>query len=446
MRGKFSIVVSSLLLTTTVWAQSAPGFPRLGNTFIGAPQAYEDSAYQSQLARLDVVILGAWPGWRGYSGSVTTLERAVGAIKSLSPSVRVFQYVILEAIGQGQGAGVFKEPFDKINAMNWWTYAKGASGSRVLGAWQGSDGPFYEINLTDFAPTDSNGDRWPDWYAKWAVRTYVTPSPSLDGLYTDNVTSGKPEASSDGDWNRDGVTDSAASVTTQTWYRQGYLRLFADLRALMPGKMLIGNLANWGEPAADLTTISGKLNGGIIEGMIGMSWSPETWAGWSATLKRYRKTMVATAAPQLVIFHQLGIPTDYQGMRYGLTTCLMDNGYYGFSSTASSADGDYHTVVWFDEFDANLGQATSPPPTAAWQNGVWRRDFQNGIALVNPKGNGAQTITLEGDFKKLAGKQAPKVNTGQLARAITLQDRDGIVLLRLTSQSKPSAPPSVTIQ
>jgi hypothetical protein len=138
-------------------------------------------------------------------------------------------------------------------------------------------------------------------------------------------------------------------------------------------------------------------------------------------------------------------------MRYGLATCLLDDGYYNFSIKTSSVD--YHTVAWFDEFDAPLGQATGGPPTTAWQNGVYRRDFENGISLVNPKGNGPQTVTLETGFKKLTGKQAPAVNNGQTVHTVTLNDRDGVILLRLTassapqpSASKPAAPQSVIVQ
>jgi hypothetical protein len=68
--------------------------------------------------------------------------------------------------------------------------------------------------------------------------------------------------------------------------------------------------------------------------------------------------------------------------------------------------------------------------TASWQSGVWRRDFDNGIVLVNPKGNGAQTVSLGGSFTKLIGTQAPTVNDGSTVTSVTLADRDGIILKR----------------
>jgi hypothetical protein len=71
---------------------------------------------------------------------------------------------------------------------------------------------------------------------------------------------------------------------------------------------------------------------------------------------------------------------------------------------------------------------------------VWRRDFDNGIALVNPKGNGTQTVTLETAFVKLKGTQDPATNNGQTVTTVTLKDRDGIILMRKNPAKRPAAP------
>jgi hypothetical protein len=83
--------------------------------------------------------------------------------------------------------------------------------------------------------------------------------------------------------------------------------------------------------------------------------------------------------------------------------------------------------------------------TKAWQNGVYRRNFENGIVLVNPKGNGPREVTLEEDFRRIKGTQAPSVNNGQLTRKVQLADRDGIILLRLKPLPPPSAPKLVGV-
>jgi len=157
-------------------------------------------------------------------------------------------------------------------------------------------------------------------------------------------------------------------------------------------------------------------------------------------MQAYRKVMSALANPRLGMFAQLGSATDYQSFRYGFASCLMDNGYYVFNTSETYGDAPA-----FDEYNANLGNAVSSPQTAAWQQGVYRRDFDNGIVLVNPKGNGARTLQLETSYKRLQGAQAPAVNTGQTVTSVTLQDRDGLILLRTAPSSKPEPPGNLTV-
>jgi hypothetical protein len=128
-------------------------------------------------------------------------------------------------------------------------------------------------------------------------------------------------------------------------------------------------------------------------------------------------------------------------MRYGLGTCLLDDGYYSFTDNTAQ----YYGVVWFDELDQKLGSGMAKP-TAAWQKGVWRRDFDNGIVLVNPKGNGQQTVTLETPYVKIKGSQDPATNNGQTVTSVTLKDRDGIMLLRTKPLIRPAAPSGFAVE
>jgi len=241
----------------------------------------------------------------------------------------------------------------------------------------------------------------------------------------------------DADWNRDGTIDPKNGPNAGKWLREGYRERFALMHQLMPGKYVIGNVADWGKKDAVLTELNGTLDGGVIEGILGTTYSPEKWGSWQEMMRWYRKTMAAIRDPKLVMFDQHGDPSDYQAMRYGLASCLLDDGYFAFSSNG------YGSVNTFDEYDADLGQAVSPPSLTPWQKGVYRRDFENGIALVNPLGNGPVEVELETEFKHIAGKQAPAVNNGQTTRTVQLKDRDGIILLR--AKGLPSAPKLIAV-
>jgi hypothetical protein len=414
-------------LAVSSTAMAADDYPRLAAYAIAAPHDYWDPVYQKKLAKVDVAVISTYPGWG--LGRNATLESTVKAIKSYNPNTRVFAYIIGESFQIP--SNVAWQVYDsKVNSTNWWLYKAGTSGSKVLSDW-GRE--FYILNISTQARKDSNGQNFAQWFGNYAYTEFAKNSPTLDGIFTDNLF-WKPRR--DGDWNMDGRTDSQHDPTVQAWYRGGY-RLYADtLKSKMPGKMQLANVADWGNEKAVLTEYKGVWNGGVLEHIIGRTWSAEV-ISWQRMMDSYRKTMDALAAPKYGIFQTDGSVKDYKTMRYGLASCLLDDGYFSFNDDAYENYG----VPWFDEFDVKLGNAVSKPQTVAWQTGVYRRDFENGIALVNPKGNGARTVTLEADFVKIKGTQDTVVNNGTTVRKVTLQDRDGIILLRAKPVRKP-APPS----
>ena len=414
-------------------AFTPPPFPRIGGIQIGTPYDYNDPAYQAALARQSEMILGYYPG---LSPGGRSFESDVQAIKALNPTALVFLYVNSDEQQIDAAGNADASLINQLNSMKWWLYTGSTFADPVL-SFFGNGG--YTINNTPYTPKDAQGDDSIDYITKWFVSNYYTPNPSIDGFFMDNVFTVPRVA---GDWYRDNQllpdTASSAAVALQA----GYERWFSLVRQLMPGKYQIGNIATWYMGTSSLPAGYQKMvDGGVMEAMIGKSYSVETYAGWQAMMTQYYDTMGSLNAPQLGIFNQWGDPTDYQSMRYGLASCLMNDGYYSFTSNSAGYTG----VVWFDEFNGNLGQAVSPPPTAAWQNGVWRRDFTNGIALVNPKGNGPQTVQLGGTFVKIKGSQDPSVNSGQTVTSVSLQDRDGIILLRQAPLEQPKAPTSVNI-
>ena len=427
MMRKFLFALSgTLLASASLQAVAADDFPRLAGYPIAGPHNYYDAAYQQKLAKLDVSVLSIYPGWG--VAQKTTMDATVKKIKALNPNTRVFAYVIGEAL-QIPANQAWVDYEAKVNSSNWWLYQTGLSSSKVLSDYGKA---FYVLNITTQAKKDSSGQNFAQWFGNYAADEFGNPNPALDGIFTDNVF-WKPRR--DGDWNLDGKIDSQNDSTVQGWYRSGY-RLYADtLKKKMPGKMQLANVADWGQSNAVLTEYKGVWNGGVMEHIIGRSYSPEV-SGWAPMMAHYRKTMDALAAPKLGIFQQDGNATDYRAMRYGLASCLMDDGYYYFNDDAHENYG----VTWFDEFDAKLGAAVSKPQTSAWKSGVFRRDFENGIVLVNPKGNGSKKVTLDGTFIKLKGSQDSSVNNGATVTEVTLQDRDGIILLRNKPAKRPAAP------
>lgn len=434
MSIRLLIGVTALLVTGALHA--GEGYPRVAAHTIGNPHNYENAALQSQLSKFDLSIINYWPGWEGGRG--TTMDGVVRNIKSKNPKAKVVVYVIAGGLARKEGA--WAELVSALDANKWWLYPSGASGSPVADSWPG----YNTTNTTLFAPKDANGDRWVDFFAKWLARNYYQKNSSIDGFYTDTVY-WKPRDK--GDWNRDGTVDNNSDAKVSGWFREGYAAFFGTLRKQLPAeKLQLGNISDWGASDANLSHLTGTLDGGLIEGMIGFDWSPEKWGGWHEMMRWYRKALNATKGPRMAVFHQVGPITDYQAMRYGLASALMDDGYYSFNGGhASGGDSGYGDAPWFDEYDADLGRPLGGPSTTAWKQGVYRRDYENGIVIVNPKGNGAQTLSLEDTFQKLSGTQAPSVNNGQKVTSVTLADRDGIILKR-TKPRRSIAAPRATVQ
>jgi hypothetical protein len=424
--------VAALTASASAFAFTPPPFPRLGGVQYGGPFDYNDSTYQSEMAKESILLLNYWPAMTAGGESMSTV---VSQLKAINPNLLVFLYTDSDEEFTDPTNSAFAPLINKINSMKWWLYTN-TSFSSMVPSFYGNGGE--TINNTPYTPKDSSGEDSIDWITHWFVSTYAAQVPNIDGLFMDNVFL-QPRVA--GDWYRNGTVLQPSSSQAQAAIQAGYERWFSLAHQLMPGKYQLANVATWAQSGSVPSGYTDMTEGGLLEGMIGASWSIENWAGWQTMMNQYAAVMQSVSSPKLVIFNQYGSPTDYQSFRYGFASCLMNDGYYSFTNPASGYTG----VVWFDEYNAKLGQATSSPPTSAWQNGVWRRDFANGIALVNPKGNGAKTVQLGGTFVKIKGSQDAAVNSGQTVTAVTLQDRDGIILLRQSPLEQPKAPTGVAV-
>jgi hypothetical protein len=418
-----------------------PPYPRIASYRIGGSQIY-DATFQTWASKQSVVILGG--NWEGWADSGRNREAVVKSIKAQSIlGTKVLEYGLADHVDTTSDA--FPAFTVQINANNWYLYVSGTSGAK-----EGFSSIEPATNSTDYVSSDSMGRKLEDAFAVYVDQQYRTggtanAAPSLDGHYHDNVLF---FAQLDGDFDGNGTTDSAKSFGLA--WRTGLRRYFDQLKTIDPDLIRFGNLDDmYSVGVTDPTDTSaaapldGILHGALLEGFLGQVYSLETFQGWAETMAEYRFRMNMTIAPNLVVCGHGDMnangsdpydSTPYRAMRYGIASVLLDDGYYAYSP-----DGYPDDVLFsFDELGGNaggpdigyLGYPTGPRATAAWQNGVWRRDFENGIALVNPKGNGAQTVMLGGTFKHLVGAQNPTLNDGSSVTSVTLQDRDGLILLK----------------
>ena len=123
----------------------------------------------------------------------------------------------------------------------------------------------------------------------------------------------------------------------------------------------------------------------------------------------------------------------------GIAAAQMRNAYYILNPGGVS----YNSVGLMDEMYqggsyawlSNGTQRLDPPQSTSWSNGVWRRRFPNGWVLWNPRGNGAQTVSVTTTLFRLTNRGSSYgdsgVNNGAQVSGgtVTLQDADGLFLI-----------------
>lgn len=388
-------------------------FPRVMGMNISGPAYYGTADYQQQLSKPAIVIMGFWAGWSKNKDHVTEGD-VVRALKAANPKLLVGQYTIMnEWKLSDEPLNVRRDLSQKLDAEGWWL--RDTRGNRKqwtpnFRAW--------DINITEWAKPDGNGERYPEWLAKKDYETFFKSVPEFDLWYFDLAIS-RPAVEA-ADWDGDGRDDSKNDPRIAAAYRRAQVAHWEAARRLHPTALFIGNSDDVSSPE-----YSGKLQGVFMEAVIGKSYSTERWKGWEGVMTRYRSAMRHTAAPHIVGFNVHGKKDDYQRLRYGLTSCLLDDGYF----TYTDEEVGYRSVPWFDEYEADLGMPVESPVMAPGSDGIYRRRFERGMVLVNP-GALSKNVAIESGYRRINGQQAPTVNDGTPVTSISLQGKDGIILIK----------------
>ncbi len=171
---------------------------------------------------------------------------------------------------------------------------------------------------------------------------------------------------------------------------------------------------------------STDMSGALIESF------PEF--GWTSAMKAYKAQESNGTKPKVIIINvntrNTGNKNDFKLMRFGLASTLMGDGYYSFDY----GDQDHNQTWWYDEYNVNLGTPINNAvsfngQTQFQDNDVWKREYSNGIAIVNPT-NQTKDIDLGGDYEKIIGTQDPKVNDGAITDRIKIGAKDGILMMK----------------
>ncbi|MBP9695076.1 MAG: hypothetical protein KBD73_01560 [Candidatus Magasanikbacteria bacterium] len=331
-------------------------------------------------------------------------------MREWNPQIIILAYITSEEIRQDAATGpsTLRRQLSAQIPEAW--YVKNTSGQR-LRFWPGTD----LLNVSDNAPV-VNGMRFNQFLAQF-VHNSILSTGLWDGVFYDNAFDAVtwftgPEV----DLDRDGLAD----ISPDSHWQAGMRTLYNETRRLAGASMvLVGN--------GTTRAYRDELNGNMLENFIpGSPWTP--------TMNTYAHGQTRRYTPVLNIINantsNRGGQANYRQMRFGLTSALMENGYFSFDH----GDTDHGQTWWYDEYGVNLG---APVDTARTTNtneqkytaNVWQREFQNGLAVVNGSGE-TKKVSLGGDFERIRGVQDPVTNNGAIVDTVTLPPDDGLILLK----------------
>lgn len=395
-----------LLLTVAPAAirQSDHAKPRTAVTYLG--RRVDTETDRALVARYQFAIISQWVGM-----PPSQLQANVAGIKAFNPNIKLAQYVMLQERRDATPGSPGYELWQTINANEWWL--RGPDGKRKQ--WT-SDYGAYLLNVTEWAPTDANGERWPEVKAKFDTDALLNNMRGIDYVFID----GFGEAMADGDWRRDGTIQLRKDPEIASAFRRGQMTYVAALRRLNPRLKIIGNTGTIGSKSAEY---SGQLEAFYRECLVGKYWSLENQS-WEKMMASYRAALVNTKAPHEAIFGACSTSADPAEYRYGIASALLEDGYFSFSVNG------YQSLPWFDESDAPLGTPAELPPVEPTPSGIWVRKYTNGMVLVNPNKTTAASIDVGTDYKHIEGKIDTVVNNGLPVNVVTLQPRQGLMLIK----------------
>ena len=312
----------------------------------------------------------------------------------------------------------------------WWL--RNADGSYATLPWNPEN---QMLDLSQFCPVVA-GKTWSDYLVQWIAANYhedgvfvdIITDPSLNGVYPYWKLS---EQVPDVDLDRDGIPDVAehgAQWVDDQW-AQGARAFISRLRALIgPDQIIIGNNG---------MGFNSLANGNVLETGVMPEAALTALQSWETNHFGPYYSAALTPASDYSSSPQ----TDYKLMRHNLASALMAGSYFGYAD-GNGPRGGYSTLWWYDEYSVDLATGTATGdashkgylgqplgPAQRLSNGIWRRDFDHGIALINMT-NSTQSVDLGGTFRRIHGTQDPVTNNGATVTSVTLSGQDAIILLR----------------
>ena len=399
--------MKKLLLSISLWlslpglalAVNLPdGYPRVGNYFLD-PEISDAEA--TELAQWDIVVVGFETHY--------TSPNAFKILQAANPDIIILAYVTSEEVPEKHltvtdtASPVYKL-YNQLNSRDD-LFLKNTSGDYLN---------FYPDTRLINVITE-----WKKILPRFMTKQIIQEDPKdWDGIFYDNCFNDIAWIDDEVDVNQDGEADFWKTADAE--WKSGMTKMMKQTRQRNPNKVIICN------SNGEFYTY---INGRLIEAF------PSSFdGGWTGSMKQYFDVLQTAKDPSIVIVNTVANSTEadnYQQMRYNLTSTLMGNGFASYDQSVDS----HSSLWWYDEYSVALGDALGDPynvtsnagPGDGWSKGVWRRNFERGIVLVNSSDE-TKRVILEDGFEKILGTQDTAVNNGNVVGSVKIAAHDGIIL------------------
>lgn len=372
-------------------------FPRLANYFLSWTISDQEA---EALAKWDILILDPETKFRS--------EANLKKIKALNPKIIILAYVPASEIRQDwpyleKIAPLRYKLASQISPL--W-YLKDEMGNRKT-FWPGT----IILNVSDKAPL-YQGKHWNDYLVDFVSKEILSDN-FWDGVFYDNAWddifhfAGGPV-----DLDNDGKNDQK-EIANADW-QAGLKKIYQETKKRNPLKLVVANEA---------TLHAKSLDGVFLENFF----RERDWTQFAKNLN----TIINSTTQKLAFLNanskNIYNPNDYSLMRYGLGTALLFDAFYSFDF----GDQNHGQTWWYDEYEVYLGNPLNKAQRIDKQTGLspglWRRDFENGVVILNST-NQKKEVQLNAELELIKGKQDPEINNGLVVSKINLSGFDGLIL------------------
>ncbi|EKE07388.1 MAG: hypothetical protein ACD_18C00100G0002 [uncultured bacterium] len=387
----FLILIFSFFILAGENSVQAQDAPELANYYL----ANLSFVNVSDLAKNDLLILS--------STQIAVHPEVINQLKKINPDIIILAYLPSQSYNyQYWTSDVL---FRNMQVSDTW-WLKDQSGNKIS-AWSG----IYNINMDN---------AWSRYLVSFANQN-ITSLYGVDGIFFDMVSENISWINSGNiDMDNNGRKDSGSDADRLWRDRTQYLLKYAHDN--LQTKYIVTN-------GSSHVAFQSFVHGRMFETF------PTPWEGngsWSTVMNNLKFIKNNNKKPNITILNSNSNNTgqeDYQDMRFGLTSALLEDAYFSYDH----GDTNHGQTWWYDEYDVNLGDAISVSKSknnyADYKPDIWQRSFENGVAVVNST-DSKQKIELGGEYEKIHGTQDIKVNDGSIVSQVNVEAKDGVILLK----------------